>query len=588
MRNISYDAVIVGSGFGGSVMAYRLAEAGLHVCLLERGKSYPPGSFARTPYQMKRNFWDPSKGFYGLYNVWSFPHLIALVSSGLGGGSLIYSNVTIRKDEKWFVKEDPTKGGYEYWPVTRADLDPHYDRVEKMLNVQRYPLDHSPYNTTGRTLAFRDAARRLQLAWSLPPLAITFANEHADPIPGIPIPEVLPNIHGPGSVRSTCRLCGECNIGCNFGSKNTLDYTYLTRARRLGAEIFPLCEVRSFQPIDGGYAISYVEHDPTLEGHPQETHNATVLPLRTITAKRLILSAGTFGTTFLLLKNRGAFPHISSKLGSRVSANGDCVAVATQCHESRDGKDIQRLIEASYGPAISSTIRVPDALDTGEGQTRGFYIQDVGYPNFVNWILQTLSIPDVLDDWSDLGRDLIKRWLEGEVETDVGADLTRLFGSCDASLCSLPLGGMGRDYPTGEMTLHDGRLSVDMHDHLSDRYYARVRQQMQDISAALGGKMTNDPIWLLNHHVTVHPLGGCPMGRTSDEGVVNAYGEVFHYPGLYIADGSVLPGPVGTNPSLTIAALSDRSADAILESAKLHTTTTTGIPVCKRRDNIVE
>src|SRR5579875_1995115 len=139
MGNTHYDAVIVGSGFGGAVMAYRLAEAGLHVCLLERGKAYPPGSFARTPYQMKRNFWDPSEGFYGLYNVWSFRRLTAVVSSGLGGGSLIYSNVMIRKDEKWFVKEDPASGGYEYWPVTRADLDPHYDRVESMLKVQQYP-----------------------------------------------------------------------------------------------------------------------------------------------------------------------------------------------------------------------------------------------------------------------------------------------------------------------------------------------------------------------------------------------------------------------------------------------------------------
>jgi cholesterol oxidase len=572
MRNIHYDAVVVGSGFGGSVMTYRLAEAGLHVCLLERGKPYPPGSFARTPYQMKHNFWDPSEGFYGLYNAWSFPRLTAVVSSGLGGGSLIYSNVMLRKDEKWFVKEDPTQGGYEYWPVTRADLDPHYDRVEKMLNLQQYPLDHSPYNTTNRALALRDAARRLNLNWYLPPLAVTFANEDADPVPGVPIHEAQPNIHGPNSVRTTCRMCGECNFGCNFGSKNTLDYTYLTEAKRLGTDILPLCEVHSFQPSDGGYLISYVEHDPAMEGQPLDTHNPAVVPLQTITADRLILSAGTLGTTFLLLKNLGAFPHISTTLGTHFSGNGDFIASATKCREDTNGKRVQHIIEATYGPAITGTIRIPDALDTGEGQTRGFYIQDAGYPNFVNWMLQVLSMPSTLGEWVHLGGHLIELWLEGKVETDVGGYLAQLLGTSDASACSLPMGGMGRDYPTDAMRLHDGKLYVETNDHLSDSYYARVRQQMEDISTALGGQITDDPLWLLNRSVTVHPLGGCPMGRTSDEGVVNTYGEVFNYPGLYIADGSVMPGPVGANPSLTIAALSDRAADAIIDSYKQHTT----------------
>ncbi len=569
MKNIHYDAVIVGSGFGGSVMAYRLAEAGLHVCLLERGKAYPPGSFARTPYQMKHNFWDPSAGFYGLYNAWGFQRLTAVVSSGLGGGSLIYSNITIRKDEKWFVKEDPATGGYEYWPVTRADLDPHYDRVEKMLNVQHYPLDHSPYNTAGRALALRDAAQRLKLNWYLPAQAVTFANQNEDPIPGVPIHEAAPNIHGPNSARSTCRLCGECNFGCNFGSKNTLDYTYLTEAKRLGAEIFTACEVRSFQPSADGYVISYVEHDLTLVGQPRDTHNPAVLPLKTISADRLILAAGSFGSTFLLLKNLDSFPHISPKLGTHFSENGDFVAFATQCSENRNGKQTQRIIDATYGPAITGTIRIPDALDTGEGQSRGFYVQDAGYPNFVNWILQVFSIPGALGEWFHVGGHLLKEWLEGDVETDIGGYVAQLLGTTDLATSSLQMGGMGRDYPTGRMRLHDGKLYVDV-DHLSDSYYAQVRQQMAAMSTALGGKLMDNPLWLLNRLVTVHPLGGCPMGRTSAEGVVNAYGEVFNYPGLYIADGSIMPGPVGANPSLTIAALSDRAADAIIAGYTQH------------------
>ena len=260
-----FDAVIVGSGFGGSVMAYRLAEAGWSVCLLERGREYPPGSFPRSPRQMAQNFWDPSAQRYGLYNIWSFRHLEALVSAGLGGGSLIYANVLLRKDENWFVAED-RDGGYTTWPVSRADLDPHYDRVEKVLAPQVYPMDHEPYASTPKTLALKHAAAQLGLEWQLPPLAVTFANPDEAPITGEPIIEAEPNLHG--RTRYTCRLCGECDVGCNYGSKNTLDYNYLSRAKRLGVDIRTLAEVRDFAPAEGGgYTLRYVQHQP---GVPRE------------------------------------------------------------------------------------------------------------------------------------------------------------------------------------------------------------------------------------------------------------------------------------------------------------------------------
>jgi cholesterol oxidase len=124
----SFDVVVIGSGFGGAVTAYRVASAGYSVCVLERGRAYPPGSFARSPYTVHRAFWDPDSGYTGLFDVWSFRHMNGVVSAGLGGGSLIYANVLIRKDENWFA--DTGIAGAGAWPIDRATLDPHYDDVE--------------------------------------------------------------------------------------------------------------------------------------------------------------------------------------------------------------------------------------------------------------------------------------------------------------------------------------------------------------------------------------------------------------------------------------------------------------------------
>ncbi|MEX5300514.1 FAD-dependent oxidoreductase, partial [Kocuria sp. CPCC 205292] len=181
---------------------------------------YPPGSFARSPREMAANFWDPRQGLHGLFDIWSFRGLEAVVASGLGGGSLIYANVLLRKPEQWFVQESPRAGGYEHWPVSRADLDPHYETAERMLGGTPYPFDRDPYARTPKTLAMQSAARRHGTDWFLPKLAVSFGTP--DPVPGIPVGVPEDNLHR--RQRYACRLCGECDIGCNYGSKNTTDY----------------------------------------------------------------------------------------------------------------------------------------------------------------------------------------------------------------------------------------------------------------------------------------------------------------------------------------------------------------------------
>lgn len=483
---------------------------------------------------MCTNFWDPSEDLYGLFNVWSFRHIAAVVSSGLGGGSLIYANVLLRKDPKWFVNENLCDGGYEDWPVTYEDLDVHYGRVEKMIKPATYPYA----DTTPKTKAFREAALRRDLDWDLPPLAITFRpSEGADDVPGEPIEEAE-NLHG--QTRSTCRLCGECDLGCNYGSKNTLDFNYLSEAKRLNADLRTLCEVKSFAPAPKGYTIDYVEH-------PDGTR-------RTVTATKLILAAGTLGTTFLLLNNRGAFPRISRRLGAGFSGNGDLLTFAVPKHD--------RVLDPSYGPVITSYIRHADQLDGGDGEGRGFYLEDAGFPMFATWLLQVFETPGVMWRWRLTAWALLRGLLRGRPDTDLGAELSKLFSKTDLSAGVLPLLGMGRDIPDGRMSLRDGRLDLDWRIDKSGPFFDRMRETSRQVCEDLDAKFVDNPIWHLGRQViSVHPLGGCRMGRTAEEGVVDPSGEVFGYPGLYVADGAAMPGPVGANPSLTIAAMADRFAD---------------------------
>ena len=558
-----FGTVIIGSGFGGSVMAHELAKDGKgSVCLLERGKAYPPGSFPRSPRAVGQNFWEPDRGFYGLFNAWTFRSLEAVVSSGLGGGSLIYANVLIRKEEKWFRPDEPGNNRRP-WPIRRADLEPHYDAAEAMLRPQRFPMDEPAYQVTLKTKAFRDAVSRVEgdlkvpLHWTLPNLAITFANDGRPAALGEPIAEDGPNLHG--LPRYTCRLTGECDVGCNFGSKNSLDYNYLTHAKRHGAEIQTLAEVKTIRPRSSGRGFE-IEYDDHSSGEPAAVRSQG--PVK-ITADRLVLSAGTLNSTYLLLRNRQNFPAISAQLGTRFCGNGDLLTFALKCLDKEGKNPRARQIDPSRGPVITSTIRVDDESGTG-----GFYIQDAGYPEFVNWAVESMNAPGLI------GRAfhfLVRRamaLLTGDPRSDLGGQLMVLMGKSEVSCCSMPLLGMGTDRPDGVMSLRGRRgqyLDIKWNKADSESYYRRVEDVSRRIAVAMGADFQENPFTrYLNRLITVHPLGGCPMGMTEAEGVVGTDGQVFGYPGLYVADGSVMPGPVGANPSLTIAAISHKFARGII------------------------
>jgi cholesterol oxidase len=541
-----FDAVVVGSGFGGSVTTHRLAEGGLSVCLLERGRAYPPGSFPRRPSEVARAVWDPSEGLTGLFDVWSFRKMDAIVSAGLGGGSLIYANVLLRKDERWFHRRT-RDGDLQPWPVTAKELEPDYVRVEEMLAPRIWPVR---FENTPKTALLQRAARDMDLHHQRVPLAVTFGQR---PTIGSTFDTGAGNLHR--VPRQTCSSCGCCDLGCNFGSKNTLDLTYLSRANPSYADIRTGCEVRSFEPVDDGWEVRYVVHEfKPATAQPVKVPTAH-LPVHRIRCRRLVLSAGALGTNYLLLRNRAALPGISDRLGEGFSGNGDHLGFLTRTTTA---------INPSAGPVITGAIRVPDHAEGSDSP--GMYIEDGGYPNLLDWINETIPPFSLGHRATRVAVARVMAGITGSGPARVSREVSALVGDAQQSANRLPLLTMGMDCPDGRFLLRRGYL--DLETGLgSAAYYRAVNARLRDLAEVLRVTYRPGLSAALSRLITVHPLGGAAMADDPRRGVVNEYGEVFGCPGLVVADGSVMPGPVGANPSMTIAALAERFSRRILEVA---------------------
>jgi cholesterol oxidase len=506
-----FDVVVIGSGFGGSVVACRLAQAGASVLVLERGQPWPPGSFPRTPRQWRGAAWEPDAGRYGLFEYQRFDGIHALTASGLGGGSLIYANVMLPKEAETFAADG--------LPIEAGELDAHYAAVEEMQRPAPYPwADRTP-----KTQGLLAAAELAQLRGERPPLAVAFGSR-----PGEPFDDGANNLHG--APRETCRLCGACNVGCQIGSKHTVDFTYLTAAVRAGAQVRSCCEATTLDRADGGWRVGYAQHVAARTGHPEHLLDPVAEGERSVVADRVVLAAGTFGSTGLLLRNRLALPGLSPRLGRGFSGNGDLLMFL---------RNADRYLDPATGPVITAMARIDD----GESPSgRGFLVQDAGAPAFSEWLWHGLELP------RDLWRALRRR-SAGE-----------LFGTARSSAAMMPLLGMGRDVPGGRMELRGGRLALTWRGTASRAYFEGLEDTARRMGEALGGRVIRLG-GRLARLVTVHPLGGCAMASDREHGVVDPFGRVFGCDGLYVADGSILPGPVGVNPSMTIAALAERIAE---------------------------
>jgi cholesterol oxidase len=450
-------------------VAERLAGPGTSVLVLERGRPHPPGDFARTPHRLRRSLWEPAAGLHGLFDVRSFHGFDAIVASGLGGGSLIYANVTLRPDE----------AALRGWPVDRAALEPHLDAVAARLRARPYPFAA----TTPKTAATLAAAAALDRPAELPPLAVRFDGPDGADAPGVQFDDGRANLHR--RPRRTCSLCGECDLGCNDGAKESLDLSLLSRAVERGAVVRCCADVRGLEPRrDGTWLVRYRQDPGARAGADPALLDPDASAARTVAARRVVLAAGTFGTTALLLRNRAALPGLSPAIGTRMSTNADLLGFV---------RGADRPLEPSRGPVITASVRIGGGL-----------VQDAGAPAFTEWLWQLTDLPR--DLWG-LRRVVARRLagrLTGRRDALLGAELAAALGTTRGSAHMMPVLGMGRDAPTGTLRLRGEQLEADWRERNSRGAFDALEEAMEAVAGALGGRAL---VPRTGRAVTVHPLG---------------------------------------------------------------------------------
>lgn len=508
-----HQVAIIGSGFGGSVAALRLAEKGLEVVVLEKGRRWESQDFPATNWNLPKAFWIPDLGFRGIWGLKLFHHVLVLHGVGVGGGSLVYANTLMEPPPS--VWQDASWG-----PLGRAKAEilQQYDTVRKMLGASFNPL-LAPADE-----ALHQAARRRGREHLFSPTQVgVFFGE-----PGKECPD--PYFGGAGPARVGCTFCGGCMTGCRVGAKNTLDKNYLFFAEKLGAQVLPETEVTALIPDDGGYLLEWQR--PGLLGRR-----------RYLWAKTVVVAAGVLGTLKLLLscRRRGLLPFLSPKLGQGVRTNNEALLGITAGHR----RDLwQGVAIGSMVPMDEQTIMEPVRFAPG---------------NDVLLLLGTL-LTDGGGPWPRWWR-----WL-GQIAQHPLAFLrvSKPWGKAQSSVVLLVM----QTQPSAmEVGLRRSRLWLWRHTLVSRRmhgvprvpsYIPLANQVAREMAAAIGGiaqSALNEV--LFDIPTTAHILGGCSPGEGPDLGVVDGQLQVWGHPGLYVMDGSVVPANLGVNPSLTIAALGE-------------------------------
>jgi cholesterol oxidase len=522
---MAFDAIVIGSGFGGAVTTCRLAEAGLRVLVLERGRRWDPSTFPRAPTDDW--LWDERHPEQrpGWLDIRRFPNMTVAQGAGVGGGSLVYANISC---------EAPARVFDAGWPpeLRFADLKPFYDRVKAFMNVQEVPDNQ----WTPRMRLMKEAATNAGFGdrFEKLELAVTFDDQwtyEGDFARGTAASRSV--VNGQGASQGTCVHLGNCDIGCDVNARNTLDLNYLFLAEQSHqADVRPLNLVTNIAAVPGGYRVSYDDMSAGTRRPASET------------APVVVVAAGSLGSTELLMRCRdeaGTLPNVSARLGLGWSSNGDFLTPAF--HFGRD-------VEPTKGPTIASAIDFQDGSQGG----RAFWIEDGGLPNIAANLLAAKAADPTVGFKLKLTLQAMQIFLR---ENDPFRNI-------------MPWFAQGADAANGALRLvaaPDGtrRLHLDWDVTQSRQVIDAIVQMHQTLAAASGGVALVPLSWsLFQDLVTPHPLGGCNMGRSTADGVVDHRGEVFGHPNLFVVDGAIVPTVLGVNPSRTIAALAERVAELIV------------------------
>jgi cholesterol oxidase len=502
-----YDVLVIGSGFGGSVSALRLAEKGYRVGVVEAGRRFADDEFPKTSWRAGKFLWAPALHWYGIQRISLLRNVLVLSGSGVGGGSLVYANTLYRPLRPFY--DDPQWRDITDWS---DELAPWYDQAERMLGVTTYA------RVTSADDAVRRVAERMGVGQTVHPtrVGVYFGESGKDPYFG-----------GAGPARDTCVNCGGCMTGCRYNAKNTLVKNYLYLAEKLGAEILPLTTVTAVRPApDGGYLI--------------DTKRTGGFRRDTITADQVVFAAGALGTQRLLhrMKAGGQLPGLSGRLGALTRTNSEAILGAKTRSRDADFTD---------GVAITSSFH-PDEHT---------HIEPVRYGKGSNamGLLQTVLVDGdrwrPLRWWAALFRNLtgnlrvlsVRRWSQKTI-------IALVMQSLDNSLTV----HYGRTwYGRRRLTTSQG------HGAPNPRWipvgHEAVRLLAEEIGGVAGGSWPD----VFNIPVTAHILGGAVIGGDPESGVVDPYQRVYGHPGLHVVDGAAVSANLGVNPSLTITAQAERA-----------------------------
>ncbi len=516
-----YDAVVVGSGFGGSVAALRLAQRGWQVLVLEKGRRWRDEDFARTNLQITKALWWPRVGATGILQISWLNGLVVLHGVGVGGGSLGYANV-LEVPEATFFRQPGWPPGVDW----AERLRPFYRRARRMLGVVRNPH----LGPVDEALARVAAARGYGDTFRPTEVGVYFGPTDRQ------TPD--PYFQGAGPPRRGCAFCGACMVGCRAGAKNTLVKNYLFLAERAGARIVAGREVVALEPLSNSRTAGarYAVHHRAAWGWRRGPTQVTL-------ARRVYLAAGVLGTLRLLHRSRalGLLPHLSPRLGEGVRTNSEELVGVLTPHELDDAQ--------RPGLAIN-------AIFQADAQTR---VEPVRYAAGSD-LMRYLAFPALAEPhegtWATLRRGLAWLWRHPRAAW-------RLYVAPGWARRVVILLVMQNAENRLHIRWRNGRLWVQ---HDPQQPVPAVIPSGHEVAKALARQLGGWPMGttaaLRGLPLTAHILGGVPWGADADRGVIAANGQVHHYPGLFVVDGSVVPANPGVNPSLTITALAEYLLEA--------------------------